>query len=302
MSAPRRILSTAASTNQGPFTAADWALFCAISLIWGASFLFIDVGLEAFRPGLITFLRAASGAALLWLIPAARRRPLQPADRPRVVVLSLIWVAVPFTLFPLAQQWVNSALTGMLNGAMPMFAVLIATALLQRLPRPVQLAGLLMGLLGVVAIARSSAAAGGSSALGVALILGATLCYGAAVNLAVPLQQRYGSLPVMARVLGLAALWTAPYGLIGLARSGFGWPSLLAVLAAGFLGTGAAYWIMGTLVGRVGSVRASFITYLIPVVALLLGVLLRGDRVGELAVAGVALATTGALLASRRDR
>ena len=301
MSTPRRILSTAASTNPGPFSASDWALFCAISLIWGASFLLMDIGLEAFRPGLITLLRVASGAALLWLIPAARR-PLQRADRPRVVVLSFIWVALPFTIFPLAQQWVNSALTGMLNGAMPIFTVLVATGLLRRIPRPVQLAGLLLGFVGVAAIAQSSAAAGGSRAAGVALILGATLCYGVAVNLAVPLQQRYGSLPVMARMLALASLWTAPYGLIGLTASGFSWPSLLAVLAAGVIGTGAAYWIMGTLVGRVGSIRASFITYLIPVVALFLGVLLRGDRVGASAIAGVVLATAGALLAARRER
>ena len=300
MSTPRRILSTAASTNQGPFSAADWALFCAISLIWGASFLLMDIGLEAFRPGLITLLRVASGAALLWLIPAARR-PLQRADRPRVVVLSFLWVALPFTIFPLAQQWVNSALTGMLNGAMPIFAALVATGLLRRMPRPVQLAGLLLGFVGVTAIAQSSAAAGGASVAGVALILGATLCYGVAVNLAVPLQQRYGSLPVMARMLALASLWTAPYGLIGLTASVFSWPSLLAVLAAGLLGTGAAYWIMGTLVGRVGSIRASFITYLIPVVALLLGVLLRGDRVGVPAITGVVLATAGALLAARRE-
>ena len=218
------------------------------------------------------------------------------------MVLSLIWVAVPFTIFPVAQQWVNSALTGMLNGAMPIFAALVATGLLRRVPRPVQLAGLLLGFVGVAAIAQSSAAAGGSSAAGVALILGATVCYGVAVNLAVPLQHRYGSLPVMARMLALASLWTAPYGLLGLTASAFSWPALFAVLAAGLLGTGAAYWIMGTLVGRVGSIRASFITYLIPVVALFLGVLLRGDRVGALAIAGVVLATAGALLAARRER
>ena len=243
----------------------------------------------------------ASGALVLLLIPGARR-PVARADWPRVVVLSVIWVAVPFTIFPVAQQWVNSALTGMLNGAMPIFAALVATALMRRMPRPVRLCGLLVGFLGVVAIARSSAAVAASSAVGVALILGATLCYGVAVNLAVPLQQRYGALPVMARMLGLAALWTTPYGLVGVTGSSFTWPALLAVLAAGILGTGAAYWIMGTLVGRVGSVRASFITYLIPVVAMLLGVLLRGDRVSGLAIAGVALATAGALLAARRER
>ena len=74
------------------------------------------------------------------------------------------------------------------------------------------------------------------------------------------------------------------------------------MLAVGIIGTGIAYWIMGTLVGRAGSVRASFITYLIPVVALVLGVVVRGDRVGGLAVAGVVLSTAGALLAARRER
>ena len=289
------------STNQGPFSAADWALFCAISLIWGASFLFIDIGLEAFRPGLITLLRVASGAALLWLIPAARR-PLQRVDRPRVVVLSFIWVALPFTIFPLAQQWVNSALTGMLNGAMPIFAALVATGLLRRVPRPVQLAGLLLGFVGVAAIAQSSAAAGGSRGRRRGADPGSH-----------PVLRRGGEpRRPAAAALRLAAGDGAHAG-AGLAVDGavrpdrtdrvrFQLPSLLAVLAAGVIGTGAAYWIMGTLVGRVGSIRASFITYLIPVVALFLGVLLRGDRVGASAIAGVVLATAGALLAARRER
>ena len=298
MGARSRLFSTADSTNPGAFTRTDWALFCSISAIWGASFLLIDIALDAFRPGLVTFLRVAGGAATLWLVPAARR-PLAPEDRLRVVVLSFVWVAVPFTIFPVAQQWVNSALTGMLNGAMPIFAALVSTALLRRMPRPPRLAGLLIGSVGVTAIAWSTAAPGASSAAGVALILCATLCYGVAVNLAVPLQQRYGAVPVMARVTALGALWTAPYGLGG---SGFGWPALFAVLAVGIIGTGIAYWIMGTLVGRAGSIRASFITYLIPVVALVLGVVVRGDRVGGLAIAGVALSTAGALLAARRER
>ena len=241
-----------------------------------------------------------SAAALLWLVPAARR-PVAAADWPRLAALSVVWVAAPFTIFPIAQQWVNSALTGMLNGAMPIFAAGVATLLMRRVPRRVRLVGLVLGFAGVTVIARTSAAQGASSAVGVALILAATLCYGVAVNLAVPLQRRYGSLPVVARMLALATAWTAPFGIISLPASSFALPSLLAVLAVGLLGTAAAYLIMGTLVGRVGSVRASFITYLIPVVALFLGVLLRGDRVGTPAIAGVVLATAGALLAARRE-
>jgi drug/metabolite transporter (DMT)-like permease len=135
----------------------------------------------------------------------------------------------------------------------------------------------------------------------VVLVLGATLCYGLAVNIAAPLQQRYGSLTVMARMLALATLWTAPYGLYGLVRSEWAPASAAAVTAAGVLGTGIAFVIMGTLVGRVGSTRASFITYLIPVVALVLGVAFRAEQVGMMAVVGVVLVIAGAVLASRRD-
>jgi drug/metabolite transporter (DMT)-like permease len=76
---------------------------------------------------------------------------------------------------------------------------------------------------------------------------------------------------------------------------------LLAVATAGVVGTGIAFVIMGTLVGRVGSTRASFITYAIPVVAAALGVVFRGDEVAPVAVAGMVAVIVGAVLASRRD-
>ncbi len=105
------MLSTSAGTHRGAFTPLDWALFASIGVIWGSSFLFIAIGLDAFEPGLITWLRVLFGAAVLWLVPAART-PLAREDRARLVALSLLWVAFPFTLFPLAQQWISSGLTG----------------------------------------------------------------------------------------------------------------------------------------------------------------------------------------------
>ncbi len=296
-----RVLSTAAGRNQQSFTATDWSLFWAIGLIWGSSFLFIAIGLEGFRPGLITLLRVGLGAAVLWAFPQARR-PVDRQDRPRLVALSFLWVAIPFTLFPIAQQWINSALTGMLNGAMPIFAAVIASVLLRRLPRGPQLVGLVVGFAGVAAIASPSLGEGDTAALGAVLVVAATVCYGFAVNIAAPIQQRYGSLPVMARMLGLATLWTAPLGIIDALDSHWRWDSFAAVAAAGMLGTGVAFVIMGSLVGSVGSTRASFITYVIPVVALGLGVAFRGDEVTLISVGGVALVITGALLASRRER
>jgi drug/metabolite transporter (DMT)-like permease len=270
-------------------------------LIWGSSFLFIAIGLDAFEPGLITWLRVLFGATTLWLMPAARTR-LAREDHARLVALSFLWVAVPFTLFPLAQQWISSGLTGLLNGSLPIFATTIGAIMLTRLPGRAQTIGLLVGFAGVTAIAAPSLAEGSNEALGVVLVLAAVGCYGVAINIAAPLTQRYGSLPVMARMLALGALWTAPFGLVGLRGSSFEWPSLAAVVALGALGTGLAFVLMGRLVSRVGSSRASFATYLIPVVALVLGAVFLDERVRALSLIGIGLVIAGAVLASRRER
>ena len=296
-----RILSTAHGTNREAFSLTDWALFLSVGTIWGSSFVFIAVGLEAFEPGLITWLRVLFGAAVLWFVPAARRARIAPEDRPRLVALSFLWVAIPFTLFPIAQQWVDSAVVGMLNGAVPVLTAVATSLLLRRLPGRVQIVGLALGFAGIASIALPTAGEGSSELVGVVLVLLATICYGMAITIAGPLQQRYGALTVMARILGLAAVWTAPFGLVALPGSAFSWPSLGSVAALGVLGSGVAFVLMGTLVGRVGSTRASFATYLIPVVAMGLGVWLRDDDVGPLGLLGVVLVIAGALLASRRE-
>jgi drug/metabolite transporter (DMT)-like permease len=297
-----RILSAAHGTHRGAFAGVDWLLFLAVGTIWGSSFLFMAIGLEAFGPGLVTWLRILLGAAALWIVPGVRGAPIEREDRVRLLVLSIVWVAIPFTLFPLAQGSVNSAIAGMLNGAVPIFAAVIAAILHRRAPGSRQLVGIPLGFLGVAGIAISAAGEGSSQVVGVVLILVATICYGFAFNIATPLQQRYGSLPVMARILAIAAVLTAPLGLWSLPSSGFAWSALASTAAVGVLGTGVAFVLMGRLVGRVGPTRASIVGYLIPVVALLLGVLLRDDEVGPVAIAGVALVIVGAYLTSRRER
>ena len=296
-----RILTTSEGTNTGHFSARDWGLFSAISLIWGSSFLLMAIGLDAFEPGVVTLLRVGLGAAALWLMPPARSARIDRADQPRLIFLSIVWVAIPFTLFPIAQQYVNSAVAGMLNGGVPIFAAVVAVIMLGRMPRLVTIAGLVIGFAGVVAISWPSLQEGSSEALGAALIIVATMCYGISVNVAAPVQQRYGSIPVMARMLAWGTLWTAPLVLLAVPDSSFAWPSLAASVVVGVVGTGIAFVIMGNLVGSVGSTRASFITYVIPVVALVLGVAFRGDEVAPIAVGGVVLVIIGALLASRRE-
>lgn len=296
-----RFLTSSHGTNRDAFSALDWTLFLSLSLIWGGSFLFMAIGLDAFHPGLITWLRVGLGALVMALIPQARRTVIPKPDRSRVRALGALWMAVPLTLFPIAQQWIDSAVAGMLNGAMPIFTAVVATVLLGSLPGRLQAIGLTLGFGGIVAIALPSAGEGSTATIGVLLVLGATVCYALAVNIVTPLQQQHGALPVIARVQWAAAVLVTPYGLYGLTRSTFAWPSLLATMAVGLLGTGLAFVLMAKLAGSVGPTRSAFITYLMPVVALVLGVAFRGEVVSPVAMAGVALVIAGALLASRRE-
>lgn len=296
-----RALEATASLNPGAFAVGDWGLFVSIALIWGSSFLFIAIALDAVEPGLITWGRVALGAAVLNAVPRARTR-LAPEDGFRMVLLSLLWVAIPFTLFPLAEQHISSAVTGMLNGSMPVFAALVAGVLLRTPLGATQATGLVVGLLGTLAVSLDQLGEGDNAWLGVLMALGATVCYGFAINIAAPLQRKYGSLAVMARMLALATVWTAPFGLWSIPGSTFEVGPALSVAFIGAVGTGIAFVIMATLVGSVGSTRASMATYLIPVVAMVLGVTVRDEQVGPVAVVGVVLVVAGAYFASRAER
>lgn len=295
----------ASAQNTGTFSTSDWVLFVSISVIWGASFLLIAFALEGLTPAMITLGRVGLGAATLWALRLARsdgRERIAASDRPRLVVLSVLWVAVPFSLFPLAQEYINSALTGLLNGSVPVWAALISTMIIGRAPKGAQLLGLILGFIGTVLISAPALADGSSQARGVLLVLGATVCYGISLNIAPPLQKRYGAVTLMSGVLGLATLWVLPLALLDFGDNDWQLGAVASVVALGVVGTGAAYWIMATLVGRVGPIRASMITYLIPVVSLVLGVAIRDDSVSVLAIIGAALVIAGALNASRSER
>ncbi len=291
------------SDDQTAFTGIEWSLFVSIALIWGSSFLLIDLGLEGMTPGLITVARVGSGAATLLALRVLGRQSVQriaAEDRPRVILLAVVWVAIPFTLFPLAQENINSALTGLLNGATPIFVTVMSVLLTGRRPDRALLVGLVFGFVGVVLLSLPSLGEGSSEAAGVLMVLAATLCYGVAINLAAPLQRRYGAVTLMTPILGLATVLLMPLGFRQWGDNNFSPSVVLPVLVLGVVGTGLAYWIMATLVGRAGAIRASFMTYLMPVVSLVLGVVFRGDRVAVLAIVGACLTTFGALLASGR--
>lgn len=299
--ARRRLVETADGASADAFGPREWGLLAGIALIWGSSFLFMEVGLRAFAPGVVTLARVALGAAALAAFPRARR-PIDREDWPRVALLGVVWVGIPLTLFPIAQQWVDSSLAGMINAGVPLTSAAWATILQRRLPGRTQLVGLVVGFAGIVAISAPELGGADATALGAGLIILAIVLYGLATNLTVPLQQRYGALPVILRAQLVALVVVAPYGAYGLGRSSWSAASALAMVPLGLLGTGLAFIAMAVLVGRVGAPRGSIAIYFVPLVAILLGVVVLDESVTTAELIGTGLVLAGAWTTSRREQ
>jgi drug/metabolite transporter (DMT)-like permease len=295
------VISTARGSRAEAFGPVEWGLLASIAAMWGSSFVLVAQGLEAFRPGMIAFLRIALGTAAV-ATSARARRPVARDDWPRVALLGVVWMALPLLLFAVAQQWVASSVAGMINGAMPLFAGLFAWWLLGSAPAARQAAGLVVGFSGVVLIALPSVEGASATTLGVGLLLVATALYGLAANITVPLQQKYGALPVVLRAQLVAMVALAPVGLWSLPGSRFAWLPVLSLSALGVFGSGLAFIAMATLVGRAGATRGAVAIYFLPLVALTLGVLVRREAVAWVSLVGVALVLVGAYLTSRRER
>jgi drug/metabolite transporter (DMT)-like permease len=272
----------------------DVALLVVPGLIWGASFLFIAEGLAAVEPNGVTFTRLAIGFVTLSLFPSARR-PVARTDWAGTAALGVLWFAFPLSMFPFAEQHVSSALTGMLNGATPLFVAAVAGLIAHRLPDRGTLAGLIIGFGGAVVMA-IPALGGASSAFGVSLIVAALASYGIALNVARPLQQRNGAIPVIWRALGVALILTAPLGLPALLEGHWTLRPALAMLGLGAGGTAIATILTATAAGRMGATKASVSAFLIPVVALVLGVVIRHEHVTTVSLIGAAICLFGAFI------
>ena len=295
-----RVLTTATGTRTEAFGPTEWGLLAAASLIWGSSFIFIAEGLEAFHPYVVTWLRVVLGAAALSLFPGART-PIDRADWPTVILLAVVWMAFPMSLFSIAQQWIDSALAGMINGAVPLFSALIAAILLRRAPRGLQVLGLLVGFAGVVMVAWPSLGEGGSTVTGIVLVLIAVASYGVSVNITVPLQQKYGALAPINRAQWVAVAMLTPLGLFGLPESSWQLSSAAAIVSLGVLSTGLAFVAMATLVGRAGATRGAIAIYFVPIFAIVAGVVFRDETVASQSLIGIGLVLLGAWLSSRRE-
>lgn len=290
--------ATDASELSADFSRFDWVLLLGPALIWGTSFFLMAEGLESFSPGLVSMFRVTFG---LVAVSAMARGPSEfaPEHRLRLAAIGFFWLAFPLTLFPIAQQWIDSSVAGMLNSAMPLATAFFGWVLFATATRGVQLIGVLVGFAGILIIGVPTAATGGTSAIGVVLVIIAVCSYGIAINLAVPMQQLYGAAPVLRRALSVACVLCAPYGIYGLSDSTFAVGSMFACVVLGVFGTGVAYVMAATLAGRVGAVRTSVTTYIVPIVAVAAGVLFRNETLSGWSVLGTGVVLTGALISTR---
>jgi drug/metabolite transporter (DMT)-like permease len=251
--------------------------------VWGASFLFIKVADRDLAPIDVAFGRLALGAAVLLAALAVTRSPL---PRGRGVWLHLAFVALvgnatPFTLFAYGETRISSVLAGLWNATTPLLVLLVATFMLpEERPTRRRVASLFVGFAGVVLVLGPWRGLGSSELLGQLMCLGAATCYG----IAFPYTRRFlagrpeSGTALSAGQLLCATAWLAVATVfVGGAPRGVGLDAAASLLALGTLGTGLAYILNYAIVRAAGATTAATVTYLIPVVSTVLGVIVLGE-------------------------
>ena len=277
----------------------DWGELMLVAGIFGSAFLWISLSLRSISPETIAFGRVGLGAGALALVPAARCR-IARSDIPRMLLASTVGVAAPVLLFGLAEERISSALAGMMVAGMPAMAAIVAAIETRRFPERERLAGLTLGLAGVALLAGPTLVGSTAEAGGVAMVALAVLCYAVATTLYAPLQQTYGSLRVTMWVLVFSTIVLFPLGIAGLRSSSIEPLPVIALAILGVIGTGIVWAMFVGMVGRIGAVRSSIAGYLIPIIALVLGVVVLGEQVTPAQLLGIATALAGGYLLSKR--
>ncbi len=296
---------TATPTNigsrPGAYGPAEWGLTLTIGLIWGSAFLWIALGVEHLAPGVVAFARMVLGALALAAFPMARKG-IERSDWGRFVIVAIAGNTAPALLFAVAETELDSAVAGMVTAGTPIVALVIASVMLKSLPGRSQVIGIGLGFVGIVMMTAPSLSGARAAPFGVLLVILAIFGYGLNSNLIVPLQQKYGGPTVVLWSLVISSILLAPIAALGINSSEFTMSAVLAVLILGVVGTGLARVLATTLAGRVGGPRMTTTTYLIPVVAIILGVVFRDEVVQPIAIVGVAVVFIAAYAATRAVR
>jgi drug/metabolite transporter (DMT)-like permease len=269
--------------------------------LWGASYLFIKVALEdGMAPLFIVFVRIALGAVVL--VPLALRadalRPLRGLTGP-IVVMAVVQVVTPFLLITYGERHIASSLTGILVSAAPIFTALLAVRYDdEERPRGIALAGVVMGIFGVVLLFGVDLSGDAAALAGGLMVLLASVGY--AVG-SLYLKHRLTGVPpvgIAASTMVAGALVLAPFALFVLPSHAPSPTAAASLLALGMGGTGIAFAIYYTLIAGIGPGRASLVAYIAPGFAVLYGVALLGEPLTAGALLGLLLILAGSWIAA----
>lgn len=296
------------ATSTSPRASAWLPGFIALSTVWGLTFLFISVSLESLTPFGVACARNVLGGLTLLAWSGIRRLPLSRSVRlwGLSFAFSLFMNVIPSILFAFAETLISSSLAGVLNATTPLMTVLM-TVLVFREQRVSsgQLLGILVGFFGIVVLTGVLFEPQESAVLGAVLVLAATSCYG----FALPFARRFltpSGLPATTLAtmqMTTGALWfvfVVPFATL---QSG-SWSvtSALSVAALGILGSGFAYvWNFRTI-NVAGSAVASTVTFVLPVIAVIAGVLFVHETIHWYQIVGGLIVLLSAALVQERIR
>ena len=280
--------------------------YFALGTVWGCSFIFIELGLEFLTPFGVAFIRCALGAITLLIFTKIRKVEL-PADRKiwqKLWVVAMLLNVIPGVLFAFAQQYVTSVLASIINAGTPLMTlVFMLIVFREEKLKPEQIIGLLIGALGVLTVVGVWKDLGDNQLVGVIALLIAISCYGASYPYStrnvIPLKLKPEALATGQLIM--AAVTLLPFFIInGISNDFYRLQSVIAMLCLGIFGSGFAYIWNFAITAAAGSAIASTVTYLTPVVAVIVGFLYLGEVIVWHEIVGALIVIVGALLSQGR--
>jgi drug/metabolite transporter (DMT)-like permease len=280
-------------------TARGWALFAAVSVVWGMPYLFIKIAVDdGLTPGFVAWSRVAL-AALVLLPVAIKTGALRGLPLRWLVAFAIVEICIPFPLIGFGEQRISSSLAAILIAALPLVIAVLAMRFddAER-PTPTRLAGMLIGLAGVAALVGIDIGGRGDELLGAAAVLAATLGY--ACGPLIVKRRLAGADPLgpVTAAMGIASIILLPFGIGDFPGETPSTDALVAVVVLGLVCSALGFLLFFRLIAEVGPGRATVITYVNPVVALALGVAVLGESVTAGALAGLLLILVGSWLAT----
>ena len=277
-----------------------------LALLWGSSFLWIAIALRGFSPVQIVLARLALGAIVLVIIVYARGLRLPTSGRVwlHLTVAAVFANAIPYTLFAIGEQHVTSSVAGVLNATTPLWTLVIAFATGHegRISTP-KLVGFVVGLAGTLLIFSPWESGSQIASLGGLACLGAAASYGVSYVYMDRYLARRGLPPLVlsaGQLIAAAVLLAIVLPFAGLQPIHMRWDAIAALTVLGCPGTGIAYILNYRLITDEGT-TASVVTYLLPIVAVILGVAILNDHITVQIIGGMLIVLIGVAI-TRRDR